>query len=118
MKLRTLRIVVFLAIISSIGCTEKTTNPTQKQTNNQVASGSTSVASVTKKASTSKLLSGPTEEAHRDYIAAYNEYVRLLRESGPQTLETLQALQFYQQKYKIYQMLLKAENEGNSNQQK
>lgn len=51
------------------------------------------------------------EEAQKNYQNAYNEYVRCLRESGPQTLETLQALTVYQKNYQIYQMLLKAEAE-------
>ncbi|MEW6712142.1 MAG: hypothetical protein AB1403_20145 [Candidatus Riflebacteria bacterium] len=51
----------------------------------------------------------PLEKAQKEYLAAYDNYVRLLRESGPQTLETLQALADYQKKYQIYQMLVKAE---------
>jgi len=53
----------------------------------------------------------PIEYAQKEYLASYNEYVRLLRESGPQTIETLQALAQYQKNYQIYQMLLKAEGE-------
>lgn len=51
------------------------------------------------------------EKAQKDYQESYSEYVRCLRESGPQTIETLQALTLYQKKYQIYQMLLKAESE-------
>ena len=51
------------------------------------------------------------EKAQKDYQDSYSEYVRCLRESGPQTIETLQALTVYQKKYQIYQMLLKAESE-------
>ena len=51
------------------------------------------------------------EKAQKDYQDSYSEYVRCLRESGPQTIETLQALTVYQKKYQIYQMLLKAETE-------
>jgi len=51
----------------------------------------------------------PLEKAQKEYLAAYDNYVRLLRESGPQTLETLQALADYQKKYQIYQMLVMAE---------
>lgn len=51
------------------------------------------------------------EEAQKNYQDSYNEYVRCLRESGPQTIETLQALTVYQKNYQIYQMLLKAEEE-------
>ncbi len=53
----------------------------------------------------------PLEYAQKEYLDAYNDYVRLLRESGPQTIETLQALALYQKKYQIYQMLLKADGE-------
>jgi len=58
-------------------------------------------------ASASQRLS-PLELTQKEYLDSYNEYVRLLRESGPQTIETLQALAIYQKKYQIYQMLLKA----------
>ncbi len=61
----------------------------------------TPVASATVKLS-------PLELAQKQYLDAYNEYVRLLRESGPQTIDTLQALAIYQKQYQIYQMLLKA----------
>ncbi|MDD3001583.1 MAG: hypothetical protein PHF29_07500, partial [Candidatus Riflebacteria bacterium] len=50
----------------------------------------------------------PIDYAQKEYLDAYNDYVRLLRESGPQTIDTLQALAIYQKKYQIYQMLLKA----------
>lgn len=53
----------------------------------------------------------PLEYAQKEYLDAYNDYVRLLRESGPQTIDTLQALASYQKKYQIYQMLLKAEGD-------
>ncbi|HEY9071269.1 MAG TPA: hypothetical protein VIV61_13510 [Candidatus Ozemobacteraceae bacterium] len=46
------------------------------------------------------------ESAHQEYLAAYDRYVKLLRESGPQTMETLGALAEYQRKYQTYQMLL------------
>ena len=46
--------------------------------------------------------------AYKAYKESYEEYVRLLRESGPQTVETLHALVGYQQKYRIYQLLLNA----------
>lgn len=54
----------------------------------------------------------PLEYAQKEYLNAYNEYVRLLRESGPQTIETLHALALYQNKYQLYQMLLKDEGDG------
>ena len=51
------------------------------------------------------------EKAQKDYQDSYNEYVRCLRESGPQTIETLQALTIYQKNYQIYLMILKAESQ-------
>lgn len=51
------------------------------------------------------------EQAHQAYQKAYEGYVRLLRESGPQTMETLNALADYQKKYQIYQMLVGAERD-------
>ncbi len=46
------------------------------------------------------------ESAHTDYLEAYDRYVKLLRESGPQTMDTLGALAEYQRKYQTYQMML------------
>lgn len=51
------------------------------------------------------------DEAQRNYQDSYNEYVRCLREVGPQKIETLKALSDYQKKYHIYQKLLKEESE-------
>jgi len=45
------------------------------------------------------------EAAHAEYLAAYDRYVKMLRESGPQTMETLTALAEYQRKYQTYQLL-------------
>ncbi|GAB4272398.1 MAG: hypothetical protein Kow0029_10930 [Candidatus Rifleibacteriota bacterium] len=56
----------------------------------------------------------PLEKAQNEYLKAYDEYVRSLRESGPQTLETLQALADYQKKYQLYQMILRAEKKAES----
>ncbi|HNX76159.1 MAG TPA: hypothetical protein PLM07_10500 [Candidatus Rifleibacterium sp.] len=67
-------------------------------------------ASTTAAAATAEHLS-PLELSQKQYLDAYNDYVRLLRESGPQTIDTLQALAIYQKQYQIYQMLLKAQNE-------
>ena len=49
----------------------------------------------------------PLSVAHREYLSAYNTYVMLLRESGPQTMATLEALADYQKKYQIYRMMMK-----------
>lgn len=46
------------------------------------------------------------EDAHKEYLAAYERYVRMLRESGPQTMETLNALAEYQRKYQTWQLML------------
>ena len=51
------------------------------------------------------------DEAQKNYQDSYNEYVRCLREVGPQKIETLKALSDYQKKYHIYQKLLKEESE-------
>jgi hypothetical protein len=54
----------------------------------------------------------PLKMAHESYLKAYDTYVFRLRESGPQTIETLHALADYQKKYQIYQMLLNAERKA------
>jgi hypothetical protein len=59
--------------------------------------------------STTGVRLSPLETAQKEYLTSYDEYVRLLRESGPQTMDTLQALANYQKKYQLYQMMLKAE---------
>ncbi|MBP7634872.1 hypothetical protein KBA41_11945 [Candidatus Ozemobacteraceae bacterium] len=46
------------------------------------------------------------EDAHMAYLAAYDRYVKMLRESGPQTMETLGALAEYQRKYQTYQLMI------------
>lgn len=51
------------------------------------------------------------ENAYKEYIKAYNNYVKMLRESGPQTLETLNALAEYQKKYQLYLIIKKADQE-------
>jgi len=56
----------------------------------------------------------PIEEAHQSYLRAYENYVKMLRESGPQTMETLIALADYQKRYQIYQMLLGADKSPTS----
>jgi len=57
----------------------------------------------------SLLIPSPLEKAQKEYLAAYEKYVKTLRESGPQTLETLHALADYQKKYQLYQTLLEAQ---------
>lgn len=70
-----------------------------------------SIVEQTDRGQAAALRVSPLEYAQKEYLDSYNEYVRLLRESGPQTIETLQALALYQKKYQIYQMLVKAEGE-------
>ncbi len=53
------------------------------------------------------------DKAQKDYQDAYNNYVKCLREHGPQRIETLQALTIYQKNYHIYQNLLNTISENN-----
>jgi len=53
------------------------------------------------------------EQAHQEYQVAYDKYVKMLRESGPQTLDTLNALADYQKKYQLYQRMLSDTQGGN-----
>jgi hypothetical protein len=123
-------ITLFLSLLLSFGCTEK---PKDKDSaiiracagsipasSKQHANADSNVAitqtntniddkqSDYKVATNQNIKLSPIEYAQKEYLDAYNDYVRLLRESGPQTIETLQALAIYQKKYQIYQMLLKA----------
>ncbi|MBF0503174.1 MAG: hypothetical protein HQM09_23810 [Candidatus Riflebacteria bacterium] len=52
------------------------------------------------------------EDAHMEYLNAYESYVKHLRENGPQTMETLHALVDYQKKYQTYQRILAASQLG------
>ena len=49
------------------------------------------------------------DKAQKEYLTAYDRYVKMLRESGPQTMDTLNALAEYQKKYRLYQTLLDAQ---------
>ena len=51
-------------------------------------------------------------KAQKDYQDSYNNYVRCLRELGPQRIETLQALTIYQKNYHIYQRILNSISEN------
>lgn len=105
---------LIMAVLVVIGCSEQ--NQGSGDTN--PAATATFITSMPPQANTVTLPASqtakipPIEAAHNDYLAAYDNYVRLLRESGPQTLDTLQALADYQKKYQFYQMLLKADKEG------
>ena len=103
--------VISLLIIIT-GCTEKeqpnSLNTTASATQAFISRAPTQATTISVVASQPAKIS-PLESAQKEYLASYDQYVRLLRESGPQTLDTLQALADYQKKYQIYQMLLKAE---------
>jgi hypothetical protein len=107
--------IVFLILLISglvVGCNPKTVEETPNPEEipvHQTTSGLPQEGTSTKVASQHLSINlSPLEMAHKEYLFAYNEYVRLTRESGPQTMETLQALADYQKKYRIYQMILKA----------
>lgn len=110
--------LIFLSLVLLIsGCTEKVppepVSPLASGTAPFITGAPSQASMISKpspKADTTKL--SPLEAAQKDYLAAYDEYVRLLRESGPQTLETLQALADYQKKYQLYQKMLQAEKSG------
>lgn len=61
---------------------------------------------------TGKIPGVSLEKAMKDYLDAYEKYVKMLRESGPQTMDTLHALSDYQKKYRFYQTLLDAQRSG------
>ncbi|MFA7146519.1 MAG: hypothetical protein WC221_08040 [Candidatus Riflebacteria bacterium] len=117
-------ITLFLSVLLSFGCTEKPKDKdsaiNKANSSKQHANADSDVAitqshtktddnrSDYKVATNQNIKLSPIEYAQKEYLDAYNDYVRLLRESGPQTIETLQALAIYQKKYQIYQMFLKA----------
>jgi hypothetical protein len=112
------RIITSIILIISfftLGCEEgnkklpETSSSDSNRLNNQIDVNSYSVINAS---STPKdLEKSVLDKAQKEYQDSYSEYVKSLRESGPQTIETLQALTLYQKKYQIYQMLLKAESE-------
>ena len=51
------------------------------------------------------------EKAHQEYLNAYERYVQYLRERGPHSLDTLNALADYQKKYQLYQRMQSAGRE-------
>jgi len=108
------QLIILAAAVLLTGCSQSPNLPVQQTgSSSQVLSADpvqmTTFETNVKPAKTLKI--SPIEYAQKDYLDAYNEYVRLLRESGPQTIETLQALALYQRKYQVYQMLLKADGE-------
>ena len=109
------RLSVFfvISLLFVVGCNSEE-HPENQQSVNRGAlinSSAGPASAATKVASLSiPVKHSPIEVAHAEYLQAYDEYVRLLRQSGPQTRKTLHALAEYQKKYRIYQMLLEAED--------
>ncbi|MDN5279198.1 MAG: hypothetical protein PWR01_3163 [Clostridiales bacterium] len=106
--------LILIAVVL-VGCNDKPKSPasdakTASQTSGLASSAPFQANTISVVASESKKpKQSPLELAQSEYLSSYDNYVRLLRESGPQTLETLEALASYQKKYQLYQMLLKAE---------
>ena len=86
----------------------KSSSTVNVNTSSNITVASTTIS--TNKTNKSKIV---VDDSQKNYQEAYNEYVRCLRECGPQSVETLQALADYQNKYQIYQMILKAEASKN-----
>ncbi|EKD83091.1 MAG: hypothetical protein ACD_39C00894G0002 [uncultured bacterium] len=113
-QIRNIFMVFLLAAFAVSGCSQNEELPIS-----QTGSGSRMLSSDPVQMSTVEtsvktapdIKVSPLEYAQKEYLDTYNEYVRLLRESGPQTIDTLQALALYQKKYQIYQMLLKADGD-------
>ncbi len=104
--------IIFIVGVVLMGCDEanNTVSSNDKtvvsSTSNDIALHSNRVPS---NASPEQIERNVLEEAQKNYQNSYNNYVKCLREKGPQTIETLQALTQYQKHYQIYQMLLNAE---------
>lgn len=115
MKKITLLMVAIFILAGLAGCNQEKKQVPDSAAVTQVASFSSApfqastISVIASEPVKSKLT--PLEVAQKEYLKAYDEYVRLLRESGPQTIETLQALADYQKRYQIYQMVLNAETE-------
>ncbi len=105
--------IIFIVGVVLMGCDEanNTVSSNSDKTVNTSMTNNISLHSnkVASNASPEQIEKNVLEEAQRNYQNSYNEYVRCLREKGPQTIETLQALTQYQKHYQIYQMLLNAE---------
>lgn len=96
--------------LASIACRQQPpstggTVPTATATISDSVSVQTDIPSATMKVTRDS----PLEKAHKEYLEAYEAYVQALRENGPQTMETLNALADYQKKYQLYQMILRAQ---------
>ena len=86
------------------GCSEKQTP--KPQSNESLPTIEPSISKANPSKSVPQHHVSPLEDAEKAYRKSYDNYVRMLRESGPQTMDTLNALADYQQKYQVYQMLL------------
>jgi hypothetical protein len=109
------RIFFILSLVLITGCNNQNQPPENLQEAKPVAgqleaSAPAQASMVTLKDKQENKKLSALEIAQNEYLAAYDDYVRLLKESGPQTMETLQALANYQKKYQLYQMLLKAQD--------
>jgi len=98
--------VLLIITTFTIGCAE---TPRVENKPNSVSSETTDL-SIKTISTNSSTLDHTLIIAQKEYQKAYDVYVKMLRESGPQTLETLNALADYQKKYQIYQMLLNVKN--------
>ena len=110
--------LILIGIILVVGCDNATTKTNVVRLNTNTESNDITKANKNLSDTNHELNNSDKEtsiiiieKAQKDYQDSYNEYVKCLRESGPQTLETLQALTIYQKNYQIYQMLLKAESQ-------
>ena len=71
----------------------------------------TSVPSARLATQTAPAVENALEKAHQEYLNAYERYVQYLRERGPHSLDTLNALADYQKKYQLYQRMQSAGRE-------
>lgn len=109
-----LRCLIRGLLIAGIACTcagcRETATPIPAKagipSNSSALTVNAASAPVSQTSNASAAVRRTLEDAHRDYLAAYDRYVKMLRESGPQTMETLSALAEYQRKYQTYQLML------------
>ena len=109
---------IFISLIFLNGCenSEKSVSLSQNNKGNNLQQNPSNLSkNLNKKVAESDDELTSIDKAQKNYQEAYNEYVRCLRELGPQRIETLQALTLYQKNYHIYQAILKAESEKISN---
>ena len=109
---------LFISLIFLNGCenSEKSVSLSQNNKNNISQQNTANTSSnLNKKSIESDNELTSIDKAQKNYQDSYNEYVRCLRELGPQRIETLQALTLYQKNYHIYQAILKTESEKLSN---